>query len=81
MLQNLLAERFKLTLHRETKELPMYALVVGAKGPKLKDSTVTDTPPTIFSALQEQLGLKLEAKKGPVDLLVIDHVEKTPTAN
>ncbi len=45
MLQNLLAERFKLTLHRETKELPMYALVVGAKGPKLKDSTATDTPP------------------------------------
>src|SRR5580700_6734077 len=46
MLQNLLAERFKLTLHRETKELPLYALVVGAKGPKLKDSGVTDTPPT-----------------------------------
>ena len=45
MLQNLLAERFKLTLHRETKELPVYALVVGAKGPKLKDSTVTDAPP------------------------------------
>ncbi|SPE39658.1 hypothetical protein SBA3_3340001 [Candidatus Sulfopaludibacter sp. SbA3] len=44
MLQNLLAERFKLTLHRETKEQPMYALVVGSKGPKLKDSTVTDTP-------------------------------------
>src|SRR5215471_3615976 len=46
MLQNLLTERFKLTLHRETKELPIYALVVGAKGPKLKDSTVTDTPPS-----------------------------------
>jgi uncharacterized protein (TIGR03435 family) len=37
--------------------------------------------PTIFSALQEQLGLKLEAKKGPVDFLVIDSVEKTPTEN
>ena len=38
MLQNLLAERFKLTLHHETKELPMYALVVGKGGPKLKES-------------------------------------------
>lgn len=33
------------------------------------------------AALQEQLGLKLEPKKGPVDLLLIDHVEKTPTEN
>ncbi len=53
MLQNLLAERFKLTLHRETKELPLYALVVGAKGPKLKDSTVTDTLPASDSQPKE----------------------------
>jgi len=38
MLQNLLAERFKLTLHREKKDLPMYALVVGKNGPKMKES-------------------------------------------
>ena len=42
MLQNLLAERFKLTLHHETKELPMYALVVGKSGPKLKESVEED---------------------------------------
>jgi len=35
----------------------------------------------LFSALQQQLGLKLEPRKGPVDLLVIDHVEKAPTEN
>jgi uncharacterized protein (TIGR03435 family) len=38
MMQNLLAERFRLTLHHETKELPMYALVVGKGGAKLKES-------------------------------------------
>lgn len=38
MLQNLLAERFKMTVHREKKELPVYALVVGKNGPKLKES-------------------------------------------
>jgi uncharacterized protein (TIGR03435 family) len=145
MLQSLLAERFQLKLHRETKEVPMYALVVGKTGLKIKEgefghsstsaspghltaqkiplskladflsnqlgSPVTDltgmkgffdftlewapdarpgeaggasdsTPgASIFTAVQEQLGLKLEARKGPVEILVIDHVEKIPTGN
>jgi uncharacterized protein (TIGR03435 family) len=38
MLQDLLAERFKLALHREKKDVPGYALVVGKDGPKLKES-------------------------------------------
>ena len=37
--------------------------------------------PTIFAAVQEQLGLRLEQKKGTVDMFVIDHVEKAPTEN
>ena len=44
------------------------------------DDTPSDTVPPLFSALQEQLGLKLEAGKGPVKVLVIDHVER-PSAN
>jgi uncharacterized protein (TIGR03435 family) len=37
MIQNLLAERFKLTLHRDTREMPVYALVVGKGGSKLQE--------------------------------------------
>ena len=38
------------------------------------------TGPSIFTAIQEQLGLRLESTTGPVDLIIIDHVEK-PSAN
>src|SRR5947209_7412353 len=44
MLQTLLAERFKLTVHRETKEHSMYALVVGKNGPKLKPAEADPQP-------------------------------------
>jgi uncharacterized protein (TIGR03435 family) len=190
MLQNLLADRFKLSLHHETKELPLYELTVAKNGPKIKPSVedpnalkpaqggspppapkigkdgfpelppgrkatwmsmgpggsrivamvqsladftsilvnqlgslVVDKTgltgtydfvlefsmeagqvslarsfaggvgdpkppqdsqpelPNMYTAVQEQLGLKLEKKKGPVDTLVIDHVERMPTEN
>ena len=45
MLQVLLAERFKLSLHRETKELPVYALEVVTKGPKLQPAKAGETYP------------------------------------
>jgi uncharacterized protein (TIGR03435 family) len=44
MLQNLLAERFKMRVHHETKEFPVYELVVGKGGPKLTES-VEGAPP------------------------------------
>ena len=142
MMQALLAERFKLLVHREKRELPLYALVVAKGGPKF---TLAETPesmgqtpfsvpapgrligkqvaawmlakalsgqvnktvqdhsglhgvfdfqlewqpegmpdtgrPSLFTAVQEQLGLRLEARRGPVDVLVIDRIENTPTAN
>jgi uncharacterized protein (TIGR03435 family) len=160
MLRKLLADRFKLTFHRGSKEMPMYALTVARTGAKLKESVASpdaspegppplvfvispqsvrlpgrnasvselasvmqrvalDRPvvdktgisgrydfelewtpdetqfggvlgrpassddsgkPGLFPAIQQQLGLRLEATRGMVALLVIDHVDR-PSEN
>ena len=133
MLKSLLEERFKLTTHRESRQISGYALILGKNGPKLKpaanpmpftnfprtlcrtrrrnfcldarsggsavsvlpfqlDRPVIDfteltgrfdltldwaTTDLIFSALDEQLGLKLEARKIPLEVLVVDRATKT----
>lgn len=145
MLQDLLVERFKLALHRETKPMRAFVLEVAKNGPKLENAepgeSVTNTSTgntgvtidvqhtamdafakilsrkmelpvvnhtglegifhfklqwtpesarpvdgaamegaSIFTAIQEQLGLRLHSERTPVEILVIDHAEK-PSEN
>ena len=59
------------------------ATALGPGGPALnapQSSTAAEPLPSIFTALQKQLGLRLESTKGPVEVLVIESVQK-PTAN
>jgi uncharacterized protein (TIGR03435 family) len=44
--------------------------------PQVPEPPADPNTPNIFTALQEQLGLKLEAGRGPVEVIVIDHLEK-----
>lgn len=146
MLKALLEDRFKLAVHRETKEMPGYALVVAKGGFKLKpvepggtstnshgehaqttltatktsmasladsvarelgvtvadrtglggvynfelrwtsqdqnpDNAAADDPPSLFAALQETLGLRLQPQKVPVEIIVVDHAERVPIEN
>ena len=144
MLQSLLAERFQLQFHRETRQLPVFNLVTIKGGPKMKkladsgptgvksfNNGILDTDtfgismerlasvlstfqeiekPVIdqtglkgiyqvklhwmpehgnpeqtdisrFAALQEQLGLMLKSGKGPVSVIVVDHINRAATEN
>jgi uncharacterized protein (TIGR03435 family) len=57
---------------------PDASQIVGPPPPAAADNA--DAPPDLFTAFQQQLGLKLESTKAPVEVIVIDKVEK-PTAN
>jgi uncharacterized protein (TIGR03435 family) len=141
MLRALLEQRFHLALHRETKQMTVYALIAAKGGPKLTEAPAggrgawagnvsgrvmarsasvavfaeslskatdhpvvdatglkglynfeltfmpdagageADTRPTLATALQEQLGLKLEKREMPMEILVIDRADKVPVEN
>jgi uncharacterized protein (TIGR03435 family) len=141
MLRSMLADRFNLKVHHESRILPVYALVVAKGGSKLKQSQAPENlygmvegrgylstragpigarfvvglsdktgrividktgltgyydielkwssdedlaagalGPTLFTALEEQLGLKLVSEKAPVDVVVVDHIDR-PSQN
>jgi uncharacterized protein (TIGR03435 family) len=69
MLQNLLAERFHMTVHREKREQPVYALVVGKNGPKLKKSAEDALP------APPQPGANLPPRKGGMKISTNGHLE------
>jgi uncharacterized protein (TIGR03435 family) len=71
-----LTGRYDFTLNWTPDESQFGGL--GTKVPPPSDKA--EAPPSLFTAVQEQMGMKLEATKAPVDVLVIDHVEK-PSEN
>lgn len=54
-----------------------YDILESSRGP---DTAAADGPPSVFTAVEEELGLRLESSTGPVDILVIEHLEQ-PTPN
>jgi uncharacterized protein (TIGR03435 family) len=90
MLQEILEDRFKLKLHFETKEVPVYALTVGKSGPKLQpfmegscvptDTKKFDEIPTLIAS-GEKLCLSSSGPKGPSWIMhaqgmTLDHFAK-----
>ena len=49
--------------------------------PPDRASSDVDTPAPMEVVLQGQLGLRLDKRKGSIEILVVDHIEKTPTEN
>lgn len=58
-----------------------YALTLSWYDSVAGSGTELDSGPDIFKALQDQLGLKLEPKRAPIEITVIDHMERSPTQN
>ena len=74
--------KYDFTLQWTPDQIPA-AMGIGPEGGKPANEnppTPDSSGPSLFAAIQEQLGLKLESTKGPVEILVIDHIER-PSEN
>ncbi len=65
----------------ESYDYLLYWSTSAGRGLSATPATAEVDGPSLLDAIQDQLGLKLEAKKGPVQVLVVDHVENNPTQN
>lgn len=74
-----LKDKFDFTL-KWTPDDAQFAQFRGAMPPTPPAGDNPNAPPSLYTAVQEQLGLKIEATKAPDDVIVIEHVEK-PSAN
>lgn len=58
-----------------------YDFVISWFASPLQANTSADSGPSLLAAVQEQLGLKLEAKRVPVDAVIVDHIDRNPADN
>lgn len=78
--QSGLKGKYDFNLHWTPDENPAVAASLGGDPNGTGGPAADISGPSIFTAIQEQLGLKLESTKGPVEVLVIDHIER-PSEN
>lgn len=72
-----LTGKFDITAHWTPDQAQLQLMMPpGGPPPGMPAPQFDPNGPSIFTALEEQLGLKLESQKGPVDILVIDHIER-----
>jgi len=72
---------YVLTFSREGLEGMGAMIITSGPGSAVPQAPPPSDAPTIFAAVQDQLGLKLEQKKGTIAVFIIDHVEKGPVEN
>jgi uncharacterized protein (TIGR03435 family) len=65
----------------ENGNMPFSSTMHGGPGAGHAESVDPDALPPLLKAIQDQLGLRLEAKKGMADILIVDHVEKLRSDN